>query len=279
MKELIERARRKAVDLGRLLDSRMDTLVRPPRGLAPLEVRNAILDEIERRLVPGPKGTYLFPYDEVRVELLGASSDETAALEATLESDGGLEAAARARLAGHGCARAAFTVEIASAVAGSDVTTTEVENRYRVHFRRLPPRPAPEPSSTPATLRVTVGAGGSAVTCELTRGRVDIGRLAHVRDTAGCLVRHNGLVIGEELDPQGTVSRCHAHLIAATDVAGQPAFRVHDDGSRYGTRIVRNGQTIPVHAGALGVKLRDGDELHFGEAVGRVTLTGGDRYI
>jgi pSer/pThr/pTyr-binding forkhead associated (FHA) protein len=305
MRAFIERARRTAVELERLLDDRMNALVRAaPRGLEPLEVRHAVLDEIESRLVPGPNGMQLFPYDDVVVELIGGTPDDVAALEATLDSDGGLGAAAHARLARRGC-RATFNVRI------EDLRSTEAlranstgageplpaapdpgdaealrdttgglcheatkGNRYRIVFRRrgAPAEPkAAEPAPPDTVLVITMGSGTEALGCTLAAGRLDVGRVADVRDRDGRLVRQNALVVPEALDPNGTVSRRHAHL-AATPGAGGISYRVFDDGSRYGTSIVRRGRTIAVHAGALGVALRDGDELHFGDAVAVVAL-------
>jgi hypothetical protein len=271
MRNLIERARRKAVDLERLLDARMTALVRPsPRGLEPLEVRHALLDEIEGRLVPGPKGTLIFPFDEVRVELLGGTSDEIAALEATLESDGGLEEAAYARLIACGCRPPDFALTIqwlpAAPGQGAD------DKRYRVHFVRTAKDATSEMRALATSLVITIGSGPSAVSREITKGRLDIGRVADVRDREGRLVRQNGLVVPEAEDPHNTVSRRHAHILVATDADGGTEYRIYDDGSRYGTHIVRNGYTITVHAGSLGVALRDGDELHFGEASATVEI-------
>jgi len=272
MKDLIELARRKAVRLERLLDDRVNALVRTPdRGLEPLEVRAAVLDEIESRTVPGPKGTCLFPFDEVRVELLGGTSEEIAALEATLDSDGGLEAAARARLVDRSCPAPALVVRVASAATEPG---TIAETRYRVAFRRGSVRPAQEPIAP--TLVVTVGSGTAATRCELAHGRLDIGRVADVRDRDGRLVRENALVIPDTYDPHGTVSRRHVHITATSNAAGHVVFRVYDDGSRYGTDVVRHGHTIAVHAGPPGVTLRDGDELHLGEASASVSLVAPD---
>src|SRR5918999_5922021 len=104
MRHLIERARQKAIDIERLLDDRMNTLVQAAaRPLEPLEVRKAILGDIEEQVIAGPKGTHVFPYDEVRIDLLTRASEQNAALEAMLDSDGGLEEAARQKLLERDC--------------------------------------------------------------------------------------------------------------------------------------------------------------------------------
>ena len=71
----------------------------------------------------------------------------------------------------------------------------------------------------------------------------------------------------DESEINRTVSRRHAHIAwSGTE------FRVFDDRSAHGTRIVRGGKTIPVPAGARGVRLTSGDELLLGSARLRVVF-------
>jgi pSer/pThr/pTyr-binding forkhead associated (FHA) protein len=141
-----------------------------------------------------------------------------------------------------------------------------------VNFGRTAPPPASE-ENIPVTLVLTVvGASALPGSFRFTQGRLDIGRVSEVRDRDGRLVRRNAVVISDADDPNGTVSRRHAHVTAGGDRHGPRSFAVYDDTSRYGTRIVRKGQTVTVHPGTLGVRLRDGDELHFGEVMVIVRL-------
>ena len=99
-----------------------------------------------------------------------------------------------------------------------------------------------------------------------------MGRVAEVRDRAGRLLRRNVLCLGDEYDPNLTVSRRHAHVRAFTDPGGRTVYVLRDDASRYGTRVVRDGKTIAVHPGTAGVHLRDGDELYFGSVCALVRI-------
>src|SRR5688500_18765461 len=104
MKRLIEQAKGKALDIERMLDDRMNHWVRTTaRRPEPLELRNAILREIEEQVIPGPKGSQVFPYDKVTIELLAGTGTGQAAIEAMFESDGGIHAAVRERLAERDC--------------------------------------------------------------------------------------------------------------------------------------------------------------------------------
>jgi hypothetical protein len=267
MRRLIETAKRKAIDIERLLDDRMNTLVRASdRPVEPLEVRNAILDDIERHVIPGPRGTRLFPFDEVRIELLARVPEETVALEAMLDFDGGLETVARQRLVDRQC-RLTPDFSLRVTMIARKPWDWPSDNPYRLSFCR-PPRPEASDQPERATvLELTLSPGGVKAAYNLSQERIDVGRIPEVRDRGGRLVRQNAVVIAEDHDPNGTVSRRHAHIKAALDPRGRRVYMLYDDASTYGTCIVRGGRTIAVHPGSLGVRLRDGDEVHFGEAI------------
>ena len=67
------------------------------------------------------------------------------------------------------------------------------------------------------------------------------------------------------------MSRAHAH-IAATPTG---EYRLFDDRSSSGTRILRAGRTIALPAGSpRGTKLQSGDEIFFGQACVRFEVGG-----
>jgi pSer/pThr/pTyr-binding forkhead associated (FHA) protein len=107
-------------------------------------------------------------------------------------------------------------------------------------------------------------------TLELRSERINIGRQTEVSDRDQRLVRRNHLAFDEADDAGATVSRAHAH-IRYSATSGE--FRLRDDNSAYGTRIVREGRTIEVAPGnSRGVRLRSGDELQFGRAIVRFEI-------
>jgi hypothetical protein len=67
------------------------------------------------------------------------------------------------------------------------------------------------------------------------------------------------------------VSRAHAHITATP--TGE--YRLFDDRSSSGTRILRSGRTIALPAGSpRGTKLQPGDEIFFGQACVRFEIGG-----
>ena len=274
MKRLIEQAKQGAIALEQLLDAGVNTLMRPAaRALEPLETRNAILLDIERAVIPGPHGTRLFPYNDVTVELVKGTVAQNAALEATLDGDGGLEKAVRQRLAQSRCDPPRdFTFRVVRlAFVPHDWPADQL---HRVRFDRVAPplRSTDEMPATTLLLALKPAGEAEARTYRMTHGRLDIGRVAEVLDPEGRLVRRNAVVIADVNDPNGTVSRRHAHIKATPDPEGGRVFAVYDDGSRYGTRIVRDGETITVHSSTRGVRLRDGDEIHLGDVSAMIRL-------
>jgi hypothetical protein len=269
MRQLLQRATRKVIEIERLLDSRMNSFVRPSsRRLEPIEVRNAILDTIEDQIIAGPKGTPLFPYDEVVVELLERSAPP---IEVVLESGGGLQAAARQRLTARDC-RVGSEVVFQVRRMNDVPPDWPLDAEHRLRFNRKAADQAPIGCGPSLALTLTFSVAGQPRSHSFTSTRIDVGRVAEVRDRAGRLLRRNVLPLGDEYDPNLTVSRRHAHIKAFTDPGGRTVYVLRDDASRYGTRVVRDGKTIPVHPGTAGVHLRDGDELYFGSARALIRL-------
>jgi hypothetical protein len=99
---------------------------------------------------------------------------------------------------------------------------------------------------------------------ELKLERINLGRLDSVEGRGPQRLRRNQVAFLDRDDPiNATVSRAHAHL----EYFAGDGFRVFDDGSAQGTRIMREGRSIAVAPGAVrGVKLRHGDEIELGMA-------------
>lgn len=273
MKRFIEQARGKAVDIERLLDDRMNRWVRASsRRAEPLELRNAILREIEEQLIAGPKGSNVFPYDEVTIEVLADLPARHDAVEAMFDAEGGLEGAVRTRMAERDCRLSpACAFHIRAVTTPPEGWPTGAP--YRLRFRRRRDGEKRLKPQAPPVLMLTLSPGGRSHTYRLGQERVDIGRVAEVRDREGRFLRRNAICISDEHDPKGTVSRRHAHIKAVAGPDGRVHYMLYDDGSSYGTRVVRKGETVVVHPGTLGVRLRDRDQLHFGDATAVVRIS------
>jgi pSer/pThr/pTyr-binding forkhead associated (FHA) protein len=107
----------------------------------------------------------------------------------------------------------------------------------------------------------------------LSDTRILIGRTAEPVDRAGRPRRNHVVFLDEASEHNATVGRAHASIRFEAD---RRQFRLFDDGSHNGTRIVRQGETIDVTPhNPVGVALLSGDEIQFGTAAVVVTIEGG----
>lgn len=96
---------------------------------------------------------------------------------------------------------------------------------------------------------------------------VTIGRISDVCDLHGRLVRRNAISFDEPADCPDfqarleTVSRVHARL--GYDVEGG-VYVLNDEQSTWGTTLVRQAATVPVHVGRRPVPLLHGDTIYVG---------------
>jgi hypothetical protein len=147
--------------------------------------------------------------------------------------------------------------------------------QFNLAFERVARAPATEVRRDPAFARIdlTVVCGtAERKTYSFAAGRIDLGRGAEVRDTRNRLVRTNHVAFVEGSgEINQSVSRRHAHIAYEPASGG---YRVRDDGSGHGTSVVRNGSTVAVPPGSVGVRLRQGDEIVLGEARLRIKFDG-----
>jgi hypothetical protein len=233
---------------------------------APIEIRRALLDDIEEHVTPAGRSRRVFPYTRVTVDVL-PPADARAAFEAVLNPDEGLAQAVRERLAEAGCDRIG-KLEFAVNVLEQPRPGWPEGTRFQVTYERAAApaaaegRVAPVPTG-PAQLTVLDGEAAEK-TYTLSGERVNVGRQEAVTDKERRIVRRNQVVF---LDTEGetnqTVSRAQAHITFAPPAE----YRLFDDHSAYGTRIIRQGTTIDLPSGSpRGVRLQHGDEIYFGRA-------------
>jgi len=255
------------VKLEKALEGKLDRLTRRKGGPdEPFEWIAPLLDEIEQRVVPsGGKGR-VFPYDVIRVEL----RVEPASLEAAraVFGAGAFEERVRERLRQVRCE----APEELSVRLRVRPRAAEDESPYSIAFRR----PAAEKRADARAASERAAAGVPAVRIMVLEGharrrihelrleRINLGRLESVEGRGAQRLRRNHVAFLDREDPvNATVSRAHAHI----EYFAGDGFRLFDDGSAHGTRIAREGRSIPVARGAVrGVKLRHGDEVELGLA-------------
>jgi hypothetical protein len=254
----------------RLLESRLtDTVERASQRLAksgdrdPLEVAHAIADHVESHAHVAGRGHRRFAANDVRVTVAASTREARERYEAVFDGAMTLRERVAERLEALGCGVDDLTVTVSYA---TQARAGWVAPDFHVVLHRRDPARAPVPLDVGPglviELRVTHGAAEQpAYFC--SQARVDIGRCRDVRDAHHRLVRTNHVVfVDSDETANQSVSRQHAHIEA--EATGD--VRVYDDGSVHGTSVVRSGRTIPVPAGARGVRLRDRDQILLGEA-------------
>jgi hypothetical protein len=266
-----------------------------PTGTEPMEIRRAVLDEVESRIVSAGGGKRVFPFNRVRIRLLAPGTREKDELEALVGDAWDLPAEVRERIAERGCP---VPPDLDVNVEVTDQPSPAfADRRYRIDFERAersagaakPPAPAlptlissagtvampaPSPESRP-TLELTVLKGAATrKVYSFPAGRVHVGRMEEILDEEGRVRRRNDVAFQEEGEVNQTVSREHARILW-DEASGELRLRAEPGASS--TRIFREGRTIDVSGrDARGVKIQSGDEIYFGRASVKVTIRPGD---
>jgi hypothetical protein len=272
--DLLGKARR----LESTIAGRFDRAAREAVGavaLEPLEIVHLVVDAVEREIQPGGRGKRVFPFNSVTLSILASAREERARFEAVVGGDPALRDRVLERLRSKSCPIDDLTLNV------SYVGRAPKEWRhpqFQLAFARVARAPVVEtrPAPTFARLDLTVVQGtAERKTYSLASRRIDLGRGTEVRDAGNRLIRTNHVAFVEGAGAVNhSVSRRHAHIAYEPRSGG---YRLRDDGSVHGTSVVRNGSTVAVPAGSLGVRLRTGDELVLGEARLRIRLDGDDR--
>jgi hypothetical protein len=257
---------------------KMRDLLKPwMKGTSPLEIRRAVLDDVESHVIAVGEGKRIFPHNRLRLHLLTPDPDERARFEAVVREGWDLKREIAERLADRGCpVPAGFDVEVAF---DEETHPRFGERRFYVEYlsQEAPAAPATAPAAggvAPATrplLELTVLKGTATQhVYELEGPRVFLGRLEEVVDPDGRVRRRNDVAFLEAGEINSTVSREHAR-IAWDGESGGYWLRAEQNAS--GTRIYRAGRTIDVSSNdRRGVRIQPGDEIYLGRACVKVTM-------
>jgi len=264
-----------------------------PTGTEPMEIRRAVLDEVESRIVSAGGGKRVFPFNRLRIRLLAPGPREKDELEALVGDAWDLPAEIRERIAERGCPVPPdldVNVEVTD-----EVSPAFGDRRYRIDFERAertvkPPAPAlptlasnvgtvaipsPSLSADRPTLELTVLKGtATRKVYSFPAGRVHVGRMEEIVDDEGRVRRRNDVAFQEDGDINQTVSREHARILY-DEASGELRLRAESGASS--TRIFREGRSIDVSGrDPRGVKIQSGDEIYFGRASVKVTIRPAD---
>jgi len=229
----------------------------------PLEVRREILEQVDSRIIGDAEGKS-FPFRKVVVWLQPPTGALHDVFETAFERRESLKKDIQCKLK-EAQARHPKELEIVVKLqqnldphqAGSSTGSL-----YKMEF--IKPDPLRQREIPEAKLVVAKGLAERPA-YPIKKERILIGRLAEVLDREGRMVRRNDVVFldnGEDIN--STVGRTHARIWFDFE---KEEFRIMDEVSRYGTRIIRAGRSIDVPGGNPGgICLRSGDEIYLGQA-------------
>jgi hypothetical protein len=259
---------------------KMRDLLKPwMKGTSPLEIRRAILDDVESRVIAVGEGKRIFPNNLLRVHLLVADAEERVRFEAVVREGWNLKREISERLADRGCPLpAGFDVEVAF---DEEAHPRFADRRFYVEYlNREAPAEDPAKPAVPAAvgppaarpiLELTVLKGTATQRVyEIEGTRAFLGRLEEVVDPDGRVRRRNDVAFLEAGEINSTVSREHARIAWDAESGG---YWLRAEQNASGTRIYRGGSTIDVSShDRRGVRLQPGDEILLGRAAVKVGM-------
>lgn len=228
------------------------------------EIRLAVLDAVKAKSHRA-SGKHVFPYNIVRVQLLGVPEEQAAVFQSEFLS-GYLADELKA-----GLKRSSyrFPADLRVEIRTSPKLPAADENWLSVETELREQKPEPESAQPgkPGRLVVLTGTANHQE-LSLSKVRTNIGRTAEVFREAGPS-RRNDLVFTEDNEINRTVSREHAHIIYSPKSGEYRIIndRWYKDEKLCGIWIVRDGLSQPVHRHTRGALLQHGDEIHLGSAV------------
>ena len=229
---------------------------------------HAVVDAIEEEVQAAGRGTRVFPFNRIKLWVVAETSAARARFEAVMNGQPSLQNRILERLAAAGCGVSDLIVKITYVPhAKPDWPTADFHLEFDCAATATLPAPQ---SQAPFRIKLAIVAGtAEQPEYSFTASRIDLGRCVEVRDRRNRLIRVNQVAFTDSEAPLNqSVSRCHAHIQSGGEMR---ECRVYDDHSKQGTGVLRNGKTIVVPPGSLGVRLQSGDEIVLGEARVRFT--------
>jgi hypothetical protein len=258
-------------DVARTLHARMRGFFEPPLGAGapPIELLQAALDELERKVQPSGRGARRFPYTRVVVHLALPAADR-AAIDAVF---GQLEARLRERLAEIRCE---IPASLAASVSVADSTNGERPVMWVECGNDVDARPQTRAEPELPELRVIVVKGQSdRADYTFKGGAIAIGRGAEPSDAFGRMRRNDIAFLDARDGVTETVARAHARFEFDPALG---AYLLFNESISNPTFLLRGGRSMRLTPrDRRGVRVQSGDEVQLGRAVLKVAVaeTGG----
>lgn len=232
------------------------------------EIRLAILDAVKEK-AHRAGGKIVFPFNLIRVHLLGVPAEQAAVFRSAFLSGYFAEELR------NGLTRSNYKFPSDLAV---DVTTTDAlpghnENWLVVETLLQEAKPQFVTPIDQAPFLTVVAGQADPAEMRLERPWINIGRNREAVQSGGP-TRRNDIAFSEESPISRSVSRQHAHLERDPKTGQYRLFndRIYKGAANCGVYLVRAGVSQPIHRGGHGALLQPGDEIHLAEAVLRFQL-------
>ncbi len=259
----------KAGKLDRKLQNYVDVFIERGLSVEPIDVRKEILRRVAEKIATISPGKRSFPFKHLSVELFAPDEGSQAVFEEAFGAGNRLQQDIQEFLRREtGAAPVGLRVKVNVAVQPPPEDATNV---FSIVFRREAAPDGDESTIASDKAQLVIIRGKAArKRYTLDKDRIYIGRIPQAIDESNRIIRRNDIVFEDNGDKiNGTVSRIHAQIRYNKETN---EYRISDDLSAYGTRILRDGKTHEVPQ-RRGLKLRAGDEIYFGEACARFELS------
>lgn len=240
----------------------------PSEGREVIEIHRAILDDVAHHVTLLPRGRKSFPFDHLHIQIAVPDPARRPVFAMALAEGNQLANDIRETLRQAG-ADASQDLTVQTEILPENTPDTAGRGFFIAYQQAQPDARKNSPARAlppagPAQLTLVAGEGAPA-SLVLTKGRTNLGRLQDLVDDRQRIVRHNDMAFSEASDgPNATVSRAHAYI---QHVSESGEYRLHDEGSAYGTAVFREGRLIPVPSRTgRGIVLRHNDEIYLGQA-------------
>jgi hypothetical protein len=243
------------------INERVENALGHGEAINPLAVRRDVLNQLEAKFIIDPTGKSL-PFGRIVVRLQPQTAKQHAALEEAFVREDALKKHILQTLQD---LRIQCPKEFDARVELQEVSEPEGTpprapfeiDFVKLHVLRL--------EEVPETKLWVIRGAAEQSEYQMKKDRILVGRAAEVLDREGRIVRKNDIVFLENEDEiDSSVGSVHARIWYDYE---KREFWIMDEGSRYGTRVLRGGLVIEVPGeDPAGVQLRSGDDLYFGQA-------------
>jgi FHA domain len=255
------------LDIGKDLHTRVRKFFDTPldERATPLEICQAVLQEVEEKVQPLGRGRRVFPYTRLAVRIRPSGNDGSAIDAAFADLDRRI----LERLEELRC-DAPSSLDVTIETLESVPPAWPPDRFFSIEYHRANDARGAK-HQAPPLLHITVVKGAATEPAfTFNEPNIAIGRTDEPTDGLGRMRRNRLAFIDVRDGVTETVGRAHARL-RFDPTSG--SYLLFDDGSSNGTAIVRDGATIPVpRLDPRGILVRSGDEIQVGRALLRIEI-------